>query len=118
MLEVELRRNPSGGVIGERGVVDPIIVRLEQFRIGRRGGQVESELALIGRAISDLQPERQLIGGEQAARMLGGVLEPCTGARIGEGGRVGAGAYGGVGEAEVGPRRQYRAIGPSGVGGE
>src|SRR3546814_10775532 len=51
------------------GVVDPIIVRLEQFRIGRRGGQVESELALIGRAISDLQPERQLIGGEQAARI-------------------------------------------------
>src|SRR3546814_4480890 len=118
MLEVELRRNPSGGVIGERGVVDPIVIRLEQLRIGRRGGQVESELALIGRAISDLQHERQLIGGEQAARMFGRVLEPCTGDRIGEGGRVGAGAFAGVGEAEVGHRLQYLAVEIGGVGGD
>src|SRR3546814_11720369 len=104
ILYVGLLHNPMGEGIGEIGDVDPIIIRLEQLRIGRRGGQVESELALIGGAISDLQPERQLIGGEQAARMFGRVLEPCAGDRVREGRRVGGEGWG----AGAGDRKSTR----------
>ena len=96
-------------IIGHERAVDQIIVD-EILRALRHVALAGRETALIGQDIADLQPERQRVGGEQAARMFRGLDQAVARLRVGQGGAVGAGTAAGVGEAIVRHALPHRSV--------